>query len=164
MLQPPPDRRLHTHSFVEKLLLERQDMLVLFCQVAGLDLQLKPRKPATEAQVQQLLDEFCQILVDYIAAGYFILYQRLLEQRERRQAVLKLAQQLYPAIADTTEIALQFNEKYENPSHFKLTQLAELQHDLSRLGEQLAQRIELEDQLLSSLLSKPLSPHNHTRH
>lgn len=63
--------------------------------------------------------------------------------------MLELAEALYPRIAATTEEAVAFNDKYDCGDH--CSDLAELAGDLSRLGEELAARIELEDRLLQAL-------------
>ncbi|WP_459178229.1 Rsd/AlgQ family anti-sigma factor [Acidiferrobacter thiooxydans] len=69
---------------IERLLAERREMLVLFCRVAGLD------PFAGEAVGDGVLQAFCQILVDYMAAAHFSLYQHLVDGRERRRAVVTL--------------------------------------------------------------------------
>ena len=92
------------------------------------------------------LEEFDQVLVDYIAAGHFGLYERIAEGKERRKAVSNLAIEIYPRIKQTTEIALAFDEKYNSENDQQ--DLSKLQGDLSHLGEELATRIELEDQLI----------------
>jgi regulator of sigma D len=97
------------------------------------------------------LEEFNQVLVDYIAAGHFGLYQRIAEGNERRKAVIELAAQIYPRIEQTTEIALAFDEKY-NPENNE-NELHNFEEDLSMLGEELTTRIELEDQLINLLLT-----------
>jgi regulator of sigma D len=49
-------------------------------------------------------------------------------------------------------VAVNFNDKYDISDHqLELDHLAE---DLSQLGEELAVRIELEDQLLSAMLNR----------
>ena len=98
------------------------------------------------------LEEFVQVLVDYIAAGHFGLYQRIAEGKERRKAVSELAVQIYPRIERTTEVALAFDEKYNPENSSK--DLSQLQQDLSLLGEELSTRIELEDQLINSILGR----------
>lgn len=138
------ERRAGTQQMVAKLQAERTEVLVLFCRVAGLEPFKADSKP-----VQLLLQEFCQLLVDYIATGHFGLYERIVSGQERRKLVADLAEKLYPAIAKTTEIALDFNDKYDCEDHCE--QLDQLADDLSRLGETLAARIELEDQLLKAM-------------
>jgi regulator of sigma D len=141
------ERRTGTKRLVERLTSERAEMLARFCQVAGLEpfKQDKSEKPP-----RVLLDEFCQLLVDYIAAGHFSLYERIVNGKERRRDTAKLAEELYPRISQITEAAISFNDKYDSEQHSEISD--DLQGDLSRLGEELAERVELEDQLLKALL------------
>lgn len=141
------ERRTGTKQLVERLTSDRAEMLALFCQVAGLEpfKQEKSEKPQ-----RALLDEFCQVLVDYIAAGHFSLYERIVNGKERRRDTAKLAEELYPRINQTTDTAIAFNDKYDSEIHPEISD--ELEGDLSRLGEELAKRIELEDQLLKALM------------
>ena len=141
--QAAKERRGRSQELIEKMVAERTEMLVMFCRLAGVE-PYAPGKP-----VQKLLQEFCQILLDYIAAGHFALYERIVEGNERRQDVATLAGRLYPRIADSTEVALDFNDKYDCEDH--CTALDSLSKDLSRLGEELAVRIELEDKLIQGL-------------
>ena len=96
------------------------------------------------------LQHFCQVMVDYIAAGHFSLYERIANGVERRKKVADLAAELYPRIAETTEVALDFNDKYDSIDHYDLSD--SLSRDLSKLGEELAVRVELEDQLLQAMV------------
>ncbi len=137
------ERRTGSQTLVAKLVVERTQMLVTFCKLAGVE-------PYTvAAPVQKLLQEFCQILVDYVAAGHFALYERILEGKERRQEVADIAGQIYDRIALSTQNVLDFNDKYDCGDH--CTALESLSQDLSHLGEDIALRIELEDKLLSAM-------------
>lgn len=137
------DRRRGSQDLVAKLVAERTEMLSTFCRLAGIE-------PYTaDKPVQKLLQEFCQILVDYVAAGHFALYERIVEGKERRREVAQLAAEIYPRIAKTTDAALDFNDKYDCEDH--CTVLDGLSADLSHLGEELAVRIELEDRLLAAM-------------
>ena len=60
------------------------------------------------------------------------------------------AQEVYPLIAETTEHAVAFNDKYDASDHE--LDFSELSRDLSALGEQIAARVELEDRMLSRIL------------
>lgn len=140
------ERRSGSQDVVEKLLTERTEMLATFCRLAGVE-PYTPDKP-----VQKLLQEFCQILVDYVAAGHFAIYERIVEGKERRREVSDLAAQVYPRIADSTDVALDFNDKYDCEDH--CTALDSLFSDLSKLGEELAVRIEYEDKLLSAMMRR----------
>lgn len=139
------NRRPRSREFARKLVEERTEMLVLFCRVAGCAPYDggKGRTP-----VQRELEKFCQVLMDYVAAGHFGLYERIVSGTERRKAVTDLAEQLYPRIAPTTDAAVDFNDKYDCGDHCPI---GDLEADLSRLGEQLALRAELEDHVLRAL-------------
>ncbi|NOQ17272.1 MAG: Rsd/AlgQ family anti-sigma factor [Methyloprofundus sp.] len=134
--------RAQTKQLIEELLTERNQVWTLYCKVAGVE-PYQSDKPLTE-QIQ----EFCQLLVDYISLGHFSIYQRLTNASEQRKSILASAEQIYPQIVQTTEAALGFNEKYQAaamPSEG-------ITDDLSALGNQLANRIELEDELISKML------------
>lgn len=137
------DRRAGTTEMVRKLTEERAEVLALFCRVAG----LSPFDKTKDKRA--LLQEFCQMLVDYVAAGHFSLYERIAAGRERRKEVAMLAEKLYPDIIETTDSVLDFNDKYDCGDHCEMGDA--LDDDLSKLGEILASRIELEDQLLRAI-------------
>ena len=151
-----PERRAVTQDTVQKLVAERTEMLALYCQLAGLE-PYKNGKNSRATPAQELLQKFCQVLVDYIAAGHFSLYERIVNGTERRQQVSELAEKLYPQIASSTEAALDFNDKYDCGDHCEIG-LA-FSDDLSQLGEKLAARIELEDTMIKHLIaSRRASP------
>ncbi len=142
-LQP----RNRTRELINNMLTQRQEVLVLLCKVTGL-IPFMPNKP-----VKEVLEEFCQVLMDYIAAAHFGLYQRIAEGTERRQTVMNLAKDIYPRIHHSTQLAVDFNEKYETLEEDGF--LKTLPNDLSNLGEVLATRIELEDRLIGAMLGDP---------
>lgn len=137
-------------DLIAKMLAERQEMLVLFNRLAKL-------KPYTDAlPVTPLLQKFCQVLMDYLALGHFEVYQCLEDcTADIRDACRRkrLTTELYPQITRTTEAAVAFNDRYDSELHCK--DLTTLDADLSRLGEQLADRIELEDRLLAAMAAPP---------
>jgi regulator of sigma D len=143
------ERRAGSRNLVEKLTAERAEVLTLFCKVAGLE-PFKGNQAIKHSP--EVLQEFCQLLVDYIAAGHFSLYERIVNGAERRRHIAKLAEDLYPRIAGTTEAALAFNDKYDTEE--QRDEAPDLGQDLSHLGEQLELRMELEDQLLKALLAR----------
>ncbi len=140
------ERRGQTFELINHMLDERKQLLALLLQVSDLEFD-KPAEPNNE-----MLDEFCQVLVDYIAAGHFGLYERIVQKRERRKGVAELAIKVYPRIEETTRAALAFNEKYDlDNGELDLTRI---QNDLSELGEELTTRMELEDQLITRLIGR----------
>lgn len=129
-----------------KLLAARQESLVLYHKLAA----LKSRTPVGPVQ-QHLLQRFRQTLVDYLALGPFEVFQALEEQSADSPYGLArdLARQLYARIARTTQAALTFHDRYDGP--LPPTAWAALHEDLSQLGEYLATRIELEDQIIAAV-------------
>jgi regulator of sigma D len=143
---PGEDRRRQTKTAIDRLLEERQEVLVCYEQVAGI-------QPYSEkSKSPELLQKFSQLLMDYIAAGHFGLYQRITEGSERRRKVLEVAEKIYPSIAKTTEKALDFNDVYDKAE--KSDAFDAVSERLSDLGEVLAHRIELEDKLITAMMQK----------
>ena len=136
--------RPRSRKLIEDMLKERQQMLVLLWELSKLDLG------KTDDSTRQTLEDFQEILVDYIAAAHFGLYQRIAEGNERRQAVLDIAREIYPRIARSTDIAVEFTEKYDSPKADTVT--SKLADDLSLLAEELTSRIELEDRLILAMV------------
>ena len=89
----------------------------------------------------------CELLVDYVSAGHFEVYHELIEEAESFGDGNGLARQLMPAIGDTTEVILAYEEKYGKGSGRQ----KKLKRDLSALGEVLESRFTLEDQLIADL-------------
>ena len=141
------ERRQGTRDTINKLMEERRQMLVLFCRVAGLE------PFSAKAPTLELLEEFCEVLIDYSAFGHFEIYERIASGRERRQRVIEVAEQVYPRIAEASEAAVEFNDRYD-ADNSGTADLSRLSTDLSRLGEELAVRIEMEDQIVAALLAR----------
>lgn len=90
----------------------------------------------------------CEVLVDYISAGHFEVFNELLNEAETfADGSGALAGQLMPAINDTTEVILAYEEKYGDGEIYPDT----LRRDLSSLGELLESRFVLEDRLIAGL-------------
>ncbi|CAM4264277.1 Rsd/AlgQ family anti-sigma factor [Pseudoalteromonas byunsanensis] len=141
-----------SHSVIDAWLAERQELLLQYCKIAG----FSPYDKKDHALPDQLqIQSFCQILMDYLSAGHFEIYDNLVEAcEEKGPDSAKLAQELYPRIADTTDVALDFNDKYAENSQEQV--LRDFDRDLSHLGEVLESRFELEDELIDNLYA------NHT--
>ena len=140
------ERRTQSQDMIDKLLVERQEMLALYCEVAGLE--PFPCKTST----QEALQSFCQILMDYVAFCHFEVFHRISKGTERRNQILELAKKVYPRYVEATEFAVAFNDKYDNSDHE--LNLDSLSSDLSKLGEELAIQVELEDRLVAAMISR----------
>jgi regulator of sigma D len=141
---PSASERPRSRKLLEDMLKERQQMLVLLWELSKLDFA------SVDQTIRETLEEFQEILVDYIAAGHFGLYQRISEGKERRQAVLETAREILPRISRTTDMAVEFTEKYDLPESPVIQ--AQLTTDLSMLAEEITTRIELEDRLILAML------------
>ena len=129
-------------EIIDRWLEERQEMLVQYCALSGLDQNL------SDLQRGDKLRSFCQILVDYVSAGHFEVYDQLIKEgREFDDAdALQEAGKLYDTIDATTERLLDFNDKY-----LETDDISSLSEDLSQLGEALEVRFSAEDRLISVL-------------
>jgi len=141
------ERRSQSHSLIQELVITRNDMLALFSKLADFKPFLEP-----DEGTREILQEFCETLVDYTLQAHLNLYRHIEDKLEKRKKVLNLAEQIYPRILRTTEIISNFNDIYEEIDDS--LDSSHLEENLSMLGEALAERIELEDQLIAVLTNK----------
>lgn len=136
------ERRSKTRDVIDRLLAERRELLSLLFDSSSSD-------PVASVIERERLRDFCEILVDYIAAGHFGLYQRLSEGTERRAAVLEVADRVFPLIQSSTETAVEFSD-YCEANGYQRTD--EIMTRLSGLAEDLSGRFELEDQIIEAMI------------
>ncbi len=129
-------------EIIDRWLKERQELLVLYCNLSDIASEHDKVERGNE------LKRLCQIMVDYVSAGHFEVYNQLLEEgREFNDTDgLRTASQLYKEIDKTTEFVLDFNDKYQETDD-----LETIETDLSRLGETLVNRFESEDRMIEVL-------------
>ncbi len=130
------------NTLIDRWLQERQDMLVQYCAISGLE-------QASSDEVRgEKLRQLCQILVDYVSAGHFEIYDQLIKEgREfEDEEALHEAGRLFTLVDGTTEKLLDFNDKY-----LETDDLTSLNEDLSTLGETLEIRFSAEDRMISVL-------------
>lgn len=127
------------HNAVDTWLAERKVLLVKYCELAGIPPYGSRGQALPDAEHIQL---FCELLMDYLSAGHFDLYDRLANAKTQ-------SSDIYPQISATTEAALAFNDRYADIGVG--SDLDGFDRELSKLGEQLEARFELEDQLLHEL-------------
>lgn len=129
-------------EIIDKWLEERQQLLVDYCMLSDGVEELDNASCGAE------LKKLCQILVDYVSAGHFEVYNQLIDEAKELQdeAGLKSAAELFKTIDSTTELVLDFNDKYE-----EVDDLDAIETDLSKLGETLAARFESEDKMIEVL-------------
>ncbi|QJD59529.1 sigma D regulator [Pseudomonas sp. gcc21] len=130
------------NEMVDRWLAERKQVVLEFSA-------LRDRAPSA-ANSEQALGSFCTILIDYVCAGHFEIYEQLTREAEELQDVrsLDLAGQVYPRIQTITQAALTFNDRYGDTTDFDEETM---QKDLKVLGGLLHERFELEDCLIEVL-------------
>ncbi|MFC6329669.1 sigma D regulator [Alloalcanivorax gelatiniphagus] len=129
---------------------QRQQLIVRLCALQGLE-GLDDARPRS---VQSRVGEFCQLLMDYISAGYFEVYRELVREARRYQETPDVAGHILRELDQSTEEALAFNEDFDSDDHC-LGQLQQLPERLNRLTEVLEERFALEDQLILSVHQAP---------
>ncbi len=85
---------------------------------------------------QSILTRFCNSLVDYLSAGHFQVFQRLIP-----------APHEYAAIESTTLVAMRFNDEFGD---VETVNIAQVKVALEQLALVLGTRFELEDDILLS--------------
>ncbi len=130
-------------QIIDRWLHERQGLIVQFCALSGINEQ-RPSAPV----LTKRLEDFCQLLVDYVSAGHFEVYYELIREAEAfADGSADMAKSLLPMVIDSTETVMDFHDRYtdaEGP-------FTDLPRDLSHLGETLAIRFDYEDRLIGTL-------------
>jgi regulator of sigma D len=100
------------------------------------------------ATLRERQESLCELLVDYVSAGHFEVFHELLNEAEAfADGSSAVAGKLIPAIGDTTEVILAYEEKYNGGDNHT----DGLKRDLSALGEVLESRFVMEDRLIAGL-------------
>jgi regulator of sigma D len=131
------------HQMIDRWLQERQKLVTAY-QALQLEPQLAPMVDRTG------LEQLCDLLVDYVSAGHFEIYEQLMNEAQAfdDQRAMEFAHTVYPRLQALTEAALNFNDRCDNGDcHEPARLLVELQ----QLGKLLDERFELEDCLIEVL-------------
>ncbi len=140
----PKDIWSGVEELLERWLTERRELLVRYTEIA------KNSESLSELDTIKVnLLRLREILVDYISAGHFEVFQQLIKEAEAfADGSAEFAKDVIPKIQETTELALDFHDRYAEPESGDPQQFTK---DLSNLGEALSTRFELEDQLINKL-------------
>jgi len=133
------------HKSIDAWLQERQQLLVQYCELAGLPPFERPENSLPDSQA---ITNFCETLVDYVSAGHFEVYDKLTNESENPSMPKRIEDEVYAEISESTELALSFNDCFAAIEDQNKLSLFDSQ--LSELGQKLEKRFELEDQLISS--------------
>ena len=134
------------NNAVSNWLSERNQLLVQYFRLSG-------KRDNSYLPDSSQINQFCDLLIDYVSAGHFEVYEQIVVACETNgQESILLLEKLYPEISETTDIVVNFNDKYSQFS--EESALRQLDNDLSLLGEAIAKRVELEDNLIDTLRTK----------
>jgi regulator of sigma D len=147
--KPLQERRARTRKEIKQLIAERNSVLSQYYNLAS---HTDNNNDDDTETVLEMLQEFCQDLVDYMATGHFEIYRRIEDGDERRDEMVALANEVFPKITTTTEVAMNFNDLYDMSKDFNSDVLKDLSKQLTTLGVHLAARIDLEDKFINTLL------------
>ncbi|MCW8090781.1 sigma D regulator [Alteromonas sp. ASW11-130] len=132
---------------IDKWLQERQSLLIKYCDLAGLN-----QPDASKLPTANDVSDFCAVLMDYISAGHFEVYEMLVSDDE---AGIQLKRTVYPQIAQTTDNALRFNDHFAEA--LSAEQAKNFDSELADLGNVLEERFALEDRLIHHMHQKTKS-------
>lgn len=136
-----------SNKLIDQWLNHRRKLLIEYCQIAGLPPYHHSER--TLPSLQQV-KQFCDSLVDYVSEGHFEVYDQIVSVCESHgKPSQELAQNLLPKINKTTDVALDFTDKYTEIK--KDEALLKLDKDLGLLLQAIELRFELEDNLLEVL-------------
>lgn len=130
---------------VDKWLEQRQQVLVGYCELAGLPPFTRESSALPSAAD---IKRFCQLLIDYISKGHFEVFNAI---ETGSFPIKNNAKSLIQGINKSTDLALRFNDLYVKLDD--ATALENLDNDLSKLGPFLEERFALEDQLIALVLT-----------
>lgn len=136
---------------IQDWLKERQKLIVLLCSIQD-DPAWNDDHVPTGTKVQS----FCQILMDYVSAGHFEIYDALIREAERcgQHQELAKAQALHTRLQASTDSALRFNDLFDDEESCE--DKVALAAGLSELGVALEDRFQIEDEMLALLHHAPV--------
>ena len=153
----PPDRRRGakrtdvtvatppTEKVVDDLPVERENLLVSYCEMLALDFDELSR-------LGEVLRDFGQRLTDYSALSQFGLVDSLLQRRQDPMGDSDALLATVKRLRELTEQYLEFVERYRTNGHS--ADLRALCQDIERIGLSLAEQFEIEDGLIQSLAAR----------
>jgi regulator of sigma D len=139
------DRWGGVSDLVDRWLRERQELIVHYCNLGA---NPEPEKPD---ELYARLSKFCELLLDYVSAGHFEIYEKLMDEaREFNDGGVEVAAKAYPKISKTTQEMLAFSALLE-VSEKTEDDMRAMYARVSQLGEIMEERFELEDLLIENL-------------
>ena len=106
----PEDQAHRADALVRRWLEDRQSLIALLRALC--DTERHPDPAPLPSRVQA----FCEVLMDYVSAGHFEIYDELLAEAEQRHSDnLAKGLALYARLQTSTDAVIRFNDFYEDP-------------------------------------------------
>lgn len=124
----------------------RQALIVEYCKLGSLQ-PAHSHSNVVELPTAKEISSFCDHLVDYISEGHFKIYDMVMDKW--KATGFKTNNEIdatYAKIVLTTDPLLEFNDKYVQVTNED--ELPEFEEDMSKVGEILELRFEVEDKLI----------------
>lgn len=142
------DHRQRVEALVGRWLEERRELIAAWTRLRHAVGEGTPQEGLPDC-----LEAFSELLMDYVSAGHFEVYDELIAEAERLDSLdASASQALLERLQDTTDAAIRFNDLCDDP-HDEVA-LALLPRELPILGLELESRFQTEDRLLA-LLHEP---------
>ncbi|WP_409311454.1 sigma D regulator [Pectobacterium sp. B1J-3] len=132
------------NALIDQWLQARKQLLVTYYHLVG----IKPNKDTLSRLDEEALDHFCQNLVDYLSAGHFHVYEKMLHEAAiLSEQKLARSTQLDHALQTNTQQIMTFYDS-SLVTAIDHDNCLEFQQALSHVGEALAERFTLEDKMI----------------
>jgi regulator of sigma D len=130
------------HKLIDRWLHERNALIQSYDALGD--------TPEALAADRKGLQNFCELLVDYVSAGHFEVYEQLNSEARafNDERGLELADTIYPRLEVITQAALAFNDRCDKGD---CSDGALVAKEFNKLGGLLHERFELEDCLIEVL-------------
>lgn len=134
-----------SNKLIDQWLHSRKQVLVAYYSLVG----IKPNREKHTPLNEKALENFCHNLVDYLSAGHFHIYERIIKDVEGATSPkMALRSQIYPALQDNTQQVMAFHDNCAQQADQDGEHYQRFNQRLSDVGEMLAARFALEDQLI----------------
>lgn len=132
------------HEIIDRWLEQRRQLVEVW-------VYLRDRGEFTPTDTPKI-QNLCEMMIDYVSAGHFTVYEQLAREAKEfdDNDGVTLLGQLLPLIEESTQVVIEFNDKYDTKAHCN-AQLEALPFSLQAMTVMMMERFQYEDQLIREL-------------